>query len=44
MSNYRLNGLETKMIVKNKAGEELDVSQLVTSITIQGDYKQGERR
>ena len=44
MSNYRLNGLETKMIVKNKAGEELDVSQLVTSITIQGDYKQGARR
>ena len=41
---YQLNGLATKMIVKNKKGEELDVSQLVTSVVIQGDYKQGARR
>ena len=42
--SYQLNGLATKMIVKNRKGEELDVSQLVTSVVIQGDYKQGSRR
>ena len=42
--SYQLNGLATKMIVKNRKGEELDISQLVTSVVIQGDYKQGSRR
>lgn len=42
--SYQLNGLATKMVVKNRKGEILDISQLVTSITIQGDYKQGARR
>ena len=41
---YRLNGLETKMIVKNRKGEELDITELISSVIIQGDYKQGARR
>ena len=42
--SYQLNGLATKMVVKNRKGEILDISQLVSSVTIQGDYKQGARR
>ena len=41
---YRLNGLATKMIVKNRKGEELDITELISSVIIQGDYKQGARR
>ena len=32
------------MLIKNRSGELLDVTQLVSSVTIQGDYKQGARR
>ena len=43
MSN-QYSGLLTRMLVKNRSGELLDVTQLVSSVTIQGDYKQGARR
>ena len=43
MSN-QYSGLSTKMLIKNRSGELLDVTQLVSSVTIQGDYKQGARR
>lgn len=39
-----INTVATKMIVKNRSGDLLDISELVSSITIQGDYTQGARR
>ena len=42
--NNEYSGLLTRMLIKNRSGELLDVTQLVSSVTIQGDYKQGARR
>ena len=42
--NNEYSGLLTRMLIKNRSGEMLDVTQLVSSVTIQGDYKQGARR
>lgn len=39
-----INTVTTKMIVKNRSGDLLDISELVSSVTIQGDYTQGARR
>ena len=39
-----INAITTKMIVKNRSGDLLDISELVAKVTIQGDYQQGARR
>ena len=36
--------INTKVIVRNNNNEKLDISDLVSKVTIQGDYTQGARR
>lgn len=36
--------INTKIIVRNNNNEKLDISDLVSKVTIQGDYTQGARR
>lgn len=36
--------INTKVIVRNNSNEKLDISDLVSKVTIQGDYTQGARR
>lgn len=36
--------MNTKMIIINKDGEKLDVSDIVQKVTVKGDYTQGARR
>ncbi len=36
--------INTKVIVRNNKNEDLDISDLVSKVTIQGDYTQGARR
>lgn len=36
--------INTKVVVRNNSNEKLDISDLVSKVTIQGDYTQGARR
>ncbi len=44
MVTISVNAVNTKLVVRNNNNEYLDITQLVSKVTIKGDYTQGARR